>query len=160
MEYVNNIIKWCNVNEGFATILLSFGTLVVSILAIIISIRTARLPYKKKLLLNVGTYIGIGIDTIGTHITATNIGNRNIKIKNIGLLINKKCYSNIKRLKDSQITLSPGDATTQDFDKKELKELKELNKNYMVFGYVEDTEGTKYKKYVCRLNKLLKKYHI
>lgn len=156
MEYVNNVIKWCNENEGFATILLSFGTLVVSIIAIVISIRTSKLPYKKKLLIVVGTYIGIGIDAMGTHITATNIGNRNIRIKNIGLRINKRCYCNIKRLKNNQKTLATGDTTTHHIEKKELTELKELKKNYRVYGYVEDTEGKKYKKYLCRLNKLLK----
>lgn len=141
MKNIADIIKWCNENEGFATILLSFGTLIVSIIAIIISIKTARLPYKKKLLIVVGTYIGIGIDTMGTHITVTNIGNRNIKIKNIGLFVDKKCYVNMKTIKDSQIVLSIGETTTQYFEKNELKQLKELKRNFKVYGYVEDTEG-------------------
>ena len=42
---IEEIITWCNSNNGFATILLSALTLLVSIIAIIVSIRTARLPY-------------------------------------------------------------------------------------------------------------------
>lgn len=45
---IEEIITWCNSNNGFATILLSALTLLVSIIAIIVSIRTARLPYNYK----------------------------------------------------------------------------------------------------------------
>ena len=51
---IEEIITWCNSNNGFATILLSALTLLVSIIAIIVSIRTARLPYKKKLIVSGG----------------------------------------------------------------------------------------------------------
>ena len=44
---ISNIIQWCNDNVGFATIVLSTLTLLVSIIALIVSTRTARLPYKK-----------------------------------------------------------------------------------------------------------------
>lgn len=44
---MENLINWCNNNEGFATITLSFFTFIVSVIAIIVSINTARLPYKK-----------------------------------------------------------------------------------------------------------------
>ena len=46
------IIQWCNNNEGFLTMLLSLFTLVTSIIAIIVSIKTAQLPYKKKIDIN------------------------------------------------------------------------------------------------------------
>ncbi|MFV0395266.1 MAG: hypothetical protein ACK5LC_12870, partial [Coprobacillaceae bacterium] len=117
---MKEIIEWCNNNEGFAMIVLSLGTLIVSIIAIIISIRTARMPYKKKLLIDTGSYVGIGISSTGIHITTTNIGNRSIKIIKIGLLINKKYYFNVNTIKDSQITLATGDSTTQYFDENDL----------------------------------------
>lgn len=151
---MNDIIKWCNENEGFLTAILSIATLFVSIIAIVISICTSRLPYKKKLLLTIGSFIGVGIDSIGIHVTATNIGNRNVRIKNIGLLINKKVYTNIKTVADSQIVLSTGDSTTQYFDNNELKNIKE-NIGFKVYGFIEDTEGKKYKKYICKLRKLI-----
>lgn len=53
-----NIIRWCNENNGFLTAILSLIGLVLSVTAIVVSIRTARLPYKKKLML-----IGNGNDT-------------------------------------------------------------------------------------------------
>lgn len=43
-----NFIDWCNNNMGFVSLLLSALTLFVSILAIVVSIHTAKLPYKKK----------------------------------------------------------------------------------------------------------------
>lgn len=50
-----NIIRWCNENNGFLTAILSLIGLVLSVTAIVVSIRTARLPYKKKLML--GSYV-------------------------------------------------------------------------------------------------------
>ena len=47
-----NIIRWCNENNGFLTAILSLIGLVLSVTAIVVSIRTARLPYKKKLMLS------------------------------------------------------------------------------------------------------------
>ena len=55
-----NIIRWCNENNGFLTAILSLIGLVLSVTAIVVSIRTARLPYKKKLMLignDTGFYI-------------------------------------------------------------------------------------------------------
>ena len=69
---VKEIINWCNSNNGFATILLSALTLLVSIIAIIVSIHAARLPYKKKLIVSGGSFVSVG--GIGLHITATNVG--------------------------------------------------------------------------------------
>ena len=45
-----NFIDWCNNNMGFASLLLSTLTLFVSILAIVVSIHTAKLPYKMNIL--------------------------------------------------------------------------------------------------------------
>ena len=89
---VKEIINWCNSNNGFATILLSALTLLVSIIAIIVSIHAARLPYKKKLIVSGGSFVSVG--GIGLHITATNVGNRQIKISNIGFRIKKHVYIN------------------------------------------------------------------
>lgn len=46
-----NFIQCCNDNNGFLTVFLSLMNLILSVTAIVVSIRTARLPYKKKLLL-------------------------------------------------------------------------------------------------------------
>lgn len=108
---MNEFIIWCNNNVGFVSIVLSALTLFVSIIAIIVSIHTARLPYRKRLMVVTGNYISE--DGIGYHITATNIGNRNIKIKTIGFLIGKSIYINKNTIFDSQVMLSQGEETSQ-----------------------------------------------
>lgn len=40
-------IEWCNNNQGFITAIFSLLSLLVSTIAIVISILTSRLPYKK-----------------------------------------------------------------------------------------------------------------
>ena len=149
---MTDIIKWCNDNQGFLSAILSLGTLFVSVIAIIISVCTSRLPYKKKLLVTTGGYVDIETNSIGIHVTATNIGNRELKIKNIGLLINTQIYTNFKTIADSQIILSIGECTSQYFKSNELKK---INGNFKVYGYVEDTENKKYKRYIGRLKKII-----
>lgn len=57
MNSIIEVIEWCNNNTGFATIVLSILTLIVSIIAIFVSLSTARLPYKKKILVERGSFI-------------------------------------------------------------------------------------------------------
>ncbi len=153
---MKNIIEWCNLNVGFATILLSTGTLFLSLIAIIVSISTARLPYKKKLLLLTGNFIDICTNNGGIHITVTNTGNRKIKLKKIGLLVNKKYIMNTNTIKESLITLLIGDSTEQYFNYEELMILKSFNNNARVYGYVKDTEEKTYKKYIGKIKEILK----
>ena len=146
---LEKIIYWCNINTGFATILLSTLTLIVSIVAIFVSINTARLPYKKKLLLVSGSFIsGSGI---GIHITVTNIGNRPIRIATIGFKIKSKVYIQPRTLSESQIMLNQGETTSQYFVLEDFTSVsipKEVDDFARVYAYVEDSEGKKYKKYV------------
>jgi hypothetical protein len=98
-----NIIQWCNENNGFLTAILSLIGLVLSVTAIVVSVRTARLPYKKKLML--GSYIslgasmipGVGAETqiLGMSASATNIGNRTVNITYWGYAIKKDGRYNI-----------------------------------------------------------------
>lgn len=93
-----NIIQWCNENTGFLTAILSLIGLVLSVTAIVVSVRTARLPYKKKLML--GSYIslgarmipGVGAETqiLGMSASATNVGNRTINITYFGICDQKR----------------------------------------------------------------------
>lgn len=109
------IIEWCNNNQGFISVILSLVTLIVSIIAIIISIITSRLPFKKRLLVTYGSFIGIGFEGTGLHVTVTNVGNRNIFIKNLGIKVEGKVFTNIKTIEESRIMLKPGETTTQYF---------------------------------------------
>jgi len=155
VKQLNEFIIWCNNNVGFVSIVLSALTLFVSIIAIIVSIHTARLPYRKRLMVVTGSYISA--DDIGYHITATNIGNRNIKIKTIGFLIGKSIYINKNTLFDSQVMLSQGEETSQYYNTNEL--LSTISKMKVhpftkITAIVEDTEGTRYKKQLTRVHRL------
>lgn len=106
-----NIIQWCNENNGFLTAILSLIGLVLSVTAIVVSVRTARLPYKKKLML--GSYMSLGASMIssvgaetqilGMSASATNIGNRTVNITYLGYAIKKdgryniSCQSRVRR---------------------------------------------------------------
>lgn len=154
---MKELITWCNANEGFATLLLSALTLLVSIIAIIVSINTARIPYKKRLLVTVGSFISEA--GIGYHITATNVGNRQLKISNIGFQIQKYVYINKFTISDSQIMLSQGEVTTQYFEIDDLKRaIKAMNVTgfTQIYAYVKDTEGKEYKKHFSSVSKFLK----
>ncbi|MBQ9799050.1 MAG: hypothetical protein IJO40_03830 [Thermoguttaceae bacterium] len=97
---MNECIQWCNANNGFLTALLALLSLFISVLAVIISVKTAKLPYKKDLLLKVGYQrrvrvsdrclitqdnYKIGTLTTGLAVNATNVGNRPINLTFLGL---------------------------------------------------------------------------
>lgn len=155
---MSEFIQWCNENQGFLTIVLSALTLLVSIIAIIVSLHTARLPYKKKLLVKTGNTISsIGL---GLHVTATNVGNRNIKISNIGFLIGNQIYINKNTLMESLIVIGQGDTTSQYYDLQEfratLADMK-ISPSTKIYAFVEDTEGTRYKKKLTDVKSLFAK---
>lgn len=117
-----------------------------------ISIITARLPYKKKILLTCGSYIGIGYDDDGIHVTVTNIGNRNVYIKNIGIILDKKMILQSKEsfpLKDK--ILAPGESISSYLSSVDLKEYRTPTKK--AYAFFEDNENSKKYKYICKTNK-------
>lgn len=78
------IVEWCNNNEGFLTMLLSLFTLITSIIAIIVSIKTAKLPYKKKIDINT-FYDEIDSNKYSCTLSIVNTGNRIIGISHVYL---------------------------------------------------------------------------
>lgn len=150
------VIEWCNSNQGFISAILSLLTLIVSIIAIIISLITSRLPFKKKLLVTCGSVIGIGFENTGVHVTATNIGNRNVFIKNLGIKVGKNIFTNIKTIEESRIILKPAETTTQYFWSSDYSNLSKVNQNKKAYAYLEDSEGKIYKKYICKVKNLVK----
>lgn len=92
---MTEVIQWCNQNNGFLTGGLSFLTLLVSVIAIIVSIKTARLPYIKKIKLSSSVNFLFSMNQLtgdtksefsGISINAVNVGNRNANIRFGGLL--------------------------------------------------------------------------
>ncbi len=159
METMNDIIEWCNINSGFIQAILALLTLIVSIIAIVVSIKTANLPYKKKIVLTFGSYIGVGFIDDGIHVTCINCGNRAFHIKKLGLFVKpNRVYINFNSISESQIRLDGGSETTQYFTSNYLREeFKKYDGSTKVYAYVEDTEGTIKKKYICRINQIKEK---
>lgn len=92
---MTEFIKFCNNNQGFLSAVLSFFTIITSIIAIAVSLHTARLPYRKKLLLEfkdvyfVPTY-GTELIFNGCAVEVTNIGNMPISLEYFGLAIKEE----------------------------------------------------------------------
>lgn len=161
-------IQWCNENNGFIAAILSLVGLVLSITAIIVSIRTARLPYKKKLLL--GSYLSIAggfnsagqamTKTIGISSSATNVGNRTVNITYLGYAIKKNGHYNYifptNRDFDSKASLEPSEmAETQFYADELLMRFSDENRKTRLYVYAKDTEGTEYKKKAGNIGKLI-----
>ena len=68
------IVNWCNKNNGFITAILSAIGLLLSIIAIVVSIRTARLPYKKKLKLTSSVDVVFSNNTITGEVISSIMG--------------------------------------------------------------------------------------
>lgn len=116
------IVTWCNVNQGFATIILSIFTLVVSIIAIVVSIRTANLPFKK--MLNINCVFDELTDRYQCKIYIMNTGNKILGIFNVSLENDKYflCNTNnrIKYIEPSKVV-----EYTLKFDKNKIEEVDE-----------------------------------
>lgn len=165
-----DIVEWCNNNNGFLTAVLSLIGLVISITAIVVSIRTARMPYKKKLMLGsnvlIGTSLipGVSVNTsvVGLSASATNIGNRTINITYLGYAVKKDGRFNmfypVSREFDSKATLLPSEISETQFTKDELvKGLSREIPDTELYVFAKDTEGKEYKRKAGTVGKLIEK---
>lgn len=155
------IIEWCNLNSGFLTGVFSLLTLVVSVIAIVVSIHTAKLPYKKKIKLSSSVDIAFfqnpatgeaGSQIIGISVNAANVGSRNINITYLGISVKDKSLHNgqekMTKIRD-EITgtgiIAPTEVKTEMFKKADLIfALSKLSKKARLYLYARDTEGKEY----------------
>ena len=155
------IINWCNENNGFITAILSAIGLLLSVIAIVVSIRTARLPYKKKLKLTSSVDVAFSKNTItgevisnimGISVNAANIGSRNVSITYLGICIkDKKSNRNKQKMAKvrDEITgtgmIAPAEIKTELYKKDDLLySLSSLSGDAQIYLYAKDTEGTEY----------------
>lgn len=146
-----SIIVWCNDNSGFLTAVLSAIGLFISFLAVIISIRTARLPYKKKLCLSSFICLGVGTSYKGIGASAANIGNRTINLVYLGFAIKTanewQKMQSVSRLSDHEGILQTTEIMSIHFSSEEfLKGTTQLGDKLPLFVYAQDSEGKIYKK--------------
>ena len=170
---MTEIINWCNLNNGFLTAVLSVIGLLLSVLAIIVSIKTARLPYKKKIKLSSSIDIAFSknmltgettSEIVGVSVNASNVGSRNINITYLGIMVKDKTLGKnpqkMTKIKD-EITgtgiLSPTEVKTEAFKKTDLiYHLSKLKHKAKLSICVQDSEGTEYKKKMGTAENLLK----
>lgn len=145
VNYFTELIQWCNENVGFATIVLSALTLLVSVIAVIVSIRTARLPYKKIIKIETGSYLSTDGGS-GLHVTAINCGNMDFTISSMGFITNdKQRIVNFRSTNQYPFRLRNGEQVSEYFTD-EAPEIQSLKSNRRIYAYVEDSEGKIYRK--------------
>lgn len=49
MDKITNLCNWLNTNEGVVSAILTVMTIIISVIALFISIKLGRIPYQKKL---------------------------------------------------------------------------------------------------------------
>ena len=165
---MSSIIQWCNENTGFLTAILSAIGLLLSSVAIVVSISTARLPFKKRILLgssvNIGTTIipGVSVNTsiLGMSATATNIGNRRVSLTYLGYAIKKDgqiiILYPLDREFDCKGSLAPSEVLETQFSKEELiGRLGGEKRDLKLFVYAKDTEEKEYKRKAGTIGKMI-----
>lgn len=143
------MIEWFNENVGFVSAILSLLTIILSTIAIVVSIHTAKLPFKKSIKISAGSqFSALGE---GVYVTAVNVGNRPVHISMMGLLIDKKQYFSTREITNNQITLHPSETTEHHLQCDELQRMisNDIPKSKKVYAYVRDAEGEVYKKKLC-----------
>lgn len=165
---MQDIIDWCNNNEGFANILLSIVGTILSIIAIIISIQTARLPYKRKVKITAATNLqfAIGLPKVfgsvaGISINALNLGNRDINISYLGYVIKTdKGYQKAINISDEMKgigILHPTEVHCNSYASTDIiNSFSKMNAKTKVYAYAEDSEGHSYKKFIGRAGRIAK----
>lgn len=170
---ISRFILWCNENNGFTSALLSVIGLGVSIIALWVSIRTERLPYKKKVILQMNNVYGV-YDIPGSYsykppliaLTAsiTNIGNRKITVEYLGFSIkeNDKFWRvipiNSSEFK-SNFVLAPSEVVKNRYDCDNLLiSLSNCDPKNKLYVLAIDTEGKEYKKKIGTVNDFLSKF--
>ena len=155
---MGNIVNWCNENNGFVTAILAFLSLFISVIAVYVSIVTARLPYKKKIKITCDRYFIVPHGEIGINVGAVNIGQMPVHVSMMGLWVAKnqifqpnklnECQKLINHAENAQILL------TLNGVQKTILEMN-LKKNQKIYAYMRDTEGTTYKQYFSTVEKVL-----
>ena len=152
---MNTFIEWCNNNTGFVSAILSLVGVSISLIAIIISLWTARLPFKKKLVITAGAYMAVHSDEAGIHITVTNVGNRPVYIDTVGIVLNKQLMINKRTFSECRKMISTGESVTQYFSNQDLVNNIPVEAKKM-YAFVKDGENKKYRKYIGQTKSITK----
>ena len=170
-------IRWCNDNAGFFSAILSLIGILSGILAIIVSIRTARLPYKKAVKISAAFGFPIEpdrVDAVGKtddrtlFVNAANTGNRNVYFSFLGLACKKNdnernsweiFYENSPCVMKSGL-LQPAEVMTTKYFAASLKDRLESADANKIYLLAIDSEGRYYHKYFLTKDALIQKLSV
>ena len=146
---MNEFIEWCNQNQGFVSAILALTSIVLSIIAIFVSIQVAKLPFCKKIAVAFYTNLGVGASA-GIQfysIEAVNIGNRIIKVNFVGIGYKErdrwmKCY-NKESPNPSNVMLDINETVAAQYD---VLDVNQLMTKRILYAIAVDIEGKVYKK--------------
>ena len=127
------VVEFCNANEGFVSGVLSFFTFFLTNIAIVVSIYTAHLPYRKKISLKlqlVKSYSSCGPAPVAYHVKVLNIGNIPVSIEYVGFAYKEN--RKIKRFIDFENPM-------QHYTDLGVNESFEVPYSYVCHGKIEET---------------------
>lgn len=143
---VEQFIKFCNNNQGFLSAIFSACSLLVSIIAIVLTFYNSILPYKKRLECTGNLYEKDG-KIIGT-VDVVNCGNRAIMIKEINVITKNTRLHVGSRMKAHVFRLLPGvmkRAHIRIYDEEELIRKNLIDVNSIIYIEIIDTENKHYR---------------
>lgn len=168
---MSEIINWCNSNDGFIMAILAILSLILSAVAIVVSIKTARMPYKKGLKLGSSYNILLSQDpftskvssqTIGMSITAVNIGSRDINISFLGLAVKDKMLFGKKEKMiginediGGKGIIHPTELSAANYNAFDLISALTKKANAKVYMYATDTEGKSYCRFIGKAKSVI-----
>ena len=171
---MKEFIEWCNDNQGFLTFLLSTFTILISIIAIIVSIRTAKLPYYKRAILNsTQNYIvkagNVSPVPYEIELSFSNIGNCPIGLHTLAIGFHyKNNMSQLYSLEDGNISeqiVQPAGIVRHKYKFSNIvlflkdessKNNSRINLNTKLYIFARDTEGKTYKRFYGTVENILK----
>lgn len=146
---MGEFIEWCNSNQGFVSAILAMTSIALSVIAIVVSIRVAKIPYRKKIAVAFYTNIGLNMsdDLCFYSIEATNIGNRIIKLNFVGIGYKEngswmKCYSKVSATPTNTM-LDINETADAQYT---VSDVKRLMADKTLYAIAIDIEGKMYKR--------------
>ena len=170
-----DIINWCNNNTGFLSAVLAALSLLLSSIAIIVSIRTARLPYRKRIKLYPTTDLHVYSDPTSGKVCseigwltahAVNLGARNVTLTYLGFCVKDrkqfKGFQKLSKIKQDPTgtgLLAPTEIRSESFAGKDISFwLSKISKDSKVYLYAKDSEGKNYFKRIGRSDRIMQNY--
>lgn len=142
---MNDIIVWCNQNQGFLSAILSLLALSLSVLTMIMTYRLGKMPFKKKVKMIPVLYKKD--EDFYIDLTLINSGNATLCIKNIGIFNNEMLNIGLPDEWEF-LTLKPCDyykVQIRVYDDLENIETNQLDLNGHIIIVANDVDGRRYK---------------